>query len=293
MVMAKDVDPQVRAQAPYGQGGPPVAHVEDTLLRDDHRMPRLAEGQEGPPEAAGHEFEEGHGRWQQGQLHPGGQHLLLLGDAEAAPRHLDLGGPARVRRGHEVLLEELLPVRQVIVDLEVLDAAPLGSGAVAGVRGLLAHAPALRGALHAVGHGTAEDLLHEVQRQGHRELEVRDLRLEGRPRPPLDEHVDVVRRRGEAQRIPCRQQCEEDRAGVRHEAHHGLEGRQDALVHGAHEAPVRAAAAAGRVLLVLCAFHRVGDPRNLAAEGGADADVLLHSPGLAVVLRALPGNVGR
>mmetsp|Transcript_43375 Transcript_43375/g.123679 ORF Transcript_43375/g.123679 Transcript_43375/m.123679 type:complete len:251 (-) Transcript_43375:1344-2096(-) len=195
VVMAVDVEPQIRPQAAQRKGRPPMSHVKNALIGDHYCMPCLAEGQECPPNAAGHQVPCGHWRGQQRELYPRCQDLLLLVDAKEAPRYFHLRRPARVRRRQVVPLEKLLPVLKLVVYLEVADAAPLLRCLAGTGGGRLGHAllpPGLGPSVHALRPGLGKDSLHEGQRQGHREVKVCNLRLERCLGSPFDEDVNVV-----------------------------------------------------------------------------------------------------
>mmetsp|Transcript_37891 Transcript_37891/g.109233 ORF Transcript_37891/g.109233 Transcript_37891/m.109233 type:complete len:260 (-) Transcript_37891:1339-2118(-) len=201
VVVAEGVNPEVRAQEAQRQGGSALPHVEEALVRDDHGVARLPEGQQGVPQAAGHELKEGHWRREQRQLDPRAQHLLLLVYAQAAARHLHPGRPARVRWRQQVVLEECLPVGKAVVDLKVPDPTPLSSVAgsiVQGLRVLPSHA-----VYKVLGPRFDKNSFHEVQCEGHCEVKVGDFGPVVASRPPLNENVNVVCGGGQIQCDPC------------------------------------------------------------------------------------------
>mmetsp|Transcript_110668 Transcript_110668/g.313084 ORF Transcript_110668/g.313084 Transcript_110668/m.313084 type:complete len:251 (+) Transcript_110668:1223-1975(+) len=134
--------------------------------------------------------------------------------------------------------------------------------------------------------------VHEIHDQRKGQAEVRELCLEARPRPPLDQHVDVVGHVREAQGVLRRQENEGERPYVCDDADHGLGGRQGALVREARRPAERAAPAAGGHLAVLRAGRPVasgagvGEQVDLAAEAVRDGVLILHER-LATRQRAL------
>mmetsp|Transcript_61189 Transcript_61189/g.197132 ORF Transcript_61189/g.197132 Transcript_61189/m.197132 type:complete len:603 (-) Transcript_61189:66-1874(-) len=244
-------------------------------------------------------------------LGPAREHLLVIADAQALPRHVHFGRDGTLL--HQLLAaEELLPIVLVVAKREVADVTEvrvlLGVQVVVALGPpqawfVVAVGPLLRGRFRDVRAGRrggpeahGEDPLEEVQRQGLREREVGELRAEARAF--AETHVDVVAVLLPVQGSRGRAEGEGHSAQVREDAHCRLEELQGVAQLGLGRAVGAAAAArhfaTGGEAAVEDVVLVVGviEPVHLEAEA-AEAGVLALLVGpvgagrKATVLRAL------
>mmetsp|Transcript_115643 Transcript_115643/g.332125 ORF Transcript_115643/g.332125 Transcript_115643/m.332125 type:complete len:388 (+) Transcript_115643:1145-2308(+) len=291
VIMPETIDAQADAQKWQRQRRPAVADIEQALVGDDHRMPRLAHRQKMVDQTTCHEVLCRHADGHQGKLRPCSDDAFSLRDAQASLGNLHFRGPAHVGWHQQLAFEEFFPIASDLVDVVVVNAAPFGALRVVELRGGLCDEPGRVLRLNKLP-SLCENVAHEIYRERICGVELRDLLLKLARWSPLDQHVNVVGRDKEAQCVACGDIGEKKRADVREHTHDALESLEAVLLDIRMDGALLATAAARDNVPELHAIHRVAlFPKDLVAERVLQIQQALVTPLFALVeaaLRLLP-----